>query len=170
MSFYPAAILNHCSGRVGHEVGILRNCFNPHRGGINLRKRSLLPPKPRDILSHLYNYRCAADGNYKLVFNISTDSLYNIRVNLLTSLNNNNRIWGKTMSKKIIVTKPGRKPTQPQTAPSPRSVRKSFISRCIDIIIKDIKARFSDCEVIINDTPAGWEEYKRFCELARGKR
>ena len=74
------------------------------------------------------------------------------------------------MSKKIIVTKPGRKPVKPQAGTAPRPVRKSFISRCIDIIIKDIKARFSDYEVIVNDTPAGWEEYKRFCEMARGKR
>jgi hypothetical protein len=72
------------------------------------------------------------------------------------------------MAKTVTVTKPGTK--RPAGSIQTRPHRKNFISRCIDIIISDIRARLTDYEVVANDTAPGWEEYKQFYELAKGKR
>jgi hypothetical protein len=48
--------------------------------------------------------------------------------------------------------------------------RKTLISRCVDIISKDIKAMIFRTKIVIEPEPAGWEEYKRFCELAKGEK
>ena len=66
--------------------------------------------------------------------------------------------------KKVIIVKQTNQPHgQKQPERTARPGKKTFISRCIDIIINDIKAKFGGA-------PDGWEDYKRFCEMARGKR
>ena len=64
------------------------------------------------------------------------------------------------------VAVPG-KPKQaepPVAAPKPRS----FIGKCIDIIKEDWKMGNAEREALMKETDAKWQDYKKFCELARG--
>jgi hypothetical protein len=56
----------------------------------------------------------------------------------------------------------------PPALPQKKKER-SFIGKCIGIIHQDVKARFNGAKALAKDTPDGWEDYKRFLELARGK-
>jgi hypothetical protein len=48
--------------------------------------------------------------------------------------------------------------------------RRSFIGKCMDIIREDWRMKKVEREALMRMTPEGWEDYKRFCELARGGR
>jgi len=51
-----------------------------------------------------------------------------------------------------------------------RPYKKSFILKMIEVIKDDINYLILRKRAIIEDTPAGWDEYIRFIELSMGKR
>ena len=56
----------------------------------------------------------------------------------------------------------------PPSSP-PREIKRSFIGKCIEIIRHDIKERFNGARALVKDPPNGWQDYRQFCDLARGK-
>lgn len=48
--------------------------------------------------------------------------------------------------------------------------KQSFLSKVVEVIVSDIRSRINGTTAIVEETPAGWEDYKRFVELARGKK
>ena len=59
------------------------------------------------------------------------------------------------------------KPKQAEP-PAPAVVKKSFLGKCIDIIKEDWKMSRAEREALMKDTDAKWQDYKKFCELAKG--
>ncbi len=47
--------------------------------------------------------------------------------------------------------------------------KETFVSKMVGVVIDDIKNLVLRKEVLIGETPEGWEDYQRFCELARKK-
>jgi hypothetical protein len=48
--------------------------------------------------------------------------------------------------------------------------KKSLLSRCCDVIRDDIREKVFGVKIAVHDPGHEWEEYKRFCELARGEK
>jgi hypothetical protein len=53
--------------------------------------------------------------------------------------------------------------------PSPSEKKKGIVARCIGVIYQDIKERFNGAKALVGESPNGWEDYRQFCDLARGK-
>lgn len=57
------------------------------------------------------------------------------------------------------------------TTPAKRkSYRRSFLSKMIEVVKDDINYLILRKRAVLEDTPAGWDEYIRFIELSMGKR
>lgn len=73
------------------------------------------------------------------------------------------------MPKVIIVGKPRGTPKPQEQSPA-RSYREGFLTRVVRIVLSDIKALLFRHRLVVEDEPDGWEDYRRFCEMARGKK
>jgi hypothetical protein len=54
--------------------------------------------------------------------------------------------------------------------PKPRSYKPSFLANVFSVVSEDIRTFIFNRRVVIEETPDGWEDYKRFVELAKGKK
>ena len=73
--------------------------------------------------------------------------------------------------KEIVVGKPtaiAQKRVEQQKLYVPR--KDSMLRKVVGVILDDIRTFVFRQKAVIEDTPAGWEEYQRFLELAKGKR
>lgn len=50
-----------------------------------------------------------------------------------------------------------------------KPLKTPLIKKVLDIIADDLHAFISRRKLVIEQEPDGWEDYKRFCELARKK-
>jgi hypothetical protein len=55
----------------------------------------------------------------------------------------------------------------PPSPPPPK--KKGIVAKCIEIICQDIRERFNGAKAVVKDPPNGWDDYRQFCDLARGK-
>ena len=46
--------------------------------------------------------------------------------------------------------------------------KKGLFTKCCMIIKDDFRRKFMNIKTITNETPVGWDEYRQFCELAKG--
>lgn len=73
------------------------------------------------------------------------------------------------MPKVVVVGKRTQANDSPKALSEPK-YRDGFIKRVVAIIADDIRAFVFRKKVIIEKEPEGWEDYQRFCEMARGKK
>ena len=59
---------------------------------------------------------------------------------------------------------------EPVKSPQRFNYSDSFLSKVSAIIVSDLKSFIFRKKIVVDDAPVGWDDYKRFCELARGKR
>jgi hypothetical protein len=70
----------------------------------------------------------------------------------------------------IIVNKSGKKPDPLNiTTPPYTPKRETLIGKIVRVIAKDIKAVALKKQALLDETPAGWEDYKRFLEMTKKK-
>lgn len=75
--------------------------------------------------------------------------------------------------KTIIV---GNKPKGSAKGPAPAPIkldkpkRESFVSKMLRVMVGDVQTLITKQKVVLEPPPEGWEDYQKFCELARGKK
>jgi len=69
---------------------------------------------------------------------------------------------------KVVIRKGEKK--VPARQDQPQKMKKSLVEKCMAIIRKDILAFINRKKLVTEPPPEKWQDYERFCEMARGKR